>query len=195
MNNFLSRWFKKVSPKALRKKASKWNSHQIKLDLVKLEERLVPAPNLLVPSTTSTAPLGFNAGSLNVSGALGITLLDTPTPASTTPLRVTIATSAGTASVGTPSNVTVTGDGTNNLQIQGPLTDINAALANLVYSNNTANATPATITVSATDNASTPLTDSKTIYVRVADPALAPTITTVLADVAYDAETNASPVA
>ena len=195
MNNFISRFFKKVSPKALRKKTSKWNSHQIKLDLLKLEERLVPAPNLLTPTTSSTAPLAFTPGSLNLSGPLAINLLDTPTPASTSPLRVTIATSAGTASVGTPSNVTVTGDGTNNLQIQGPLTDINAALANLVYSNNTANATPATITVSASDNASTPLTDSKTIYVRVADPALAPTITTALADVAYTAETAATPVA
>jgi len=195
MNNFFSRLVHKVSKKAFRKNISKWNKHQVKLDLLKLEERLVPAPNLYTPTTSSVAPLGITPGSLNLSGPLAISLLDTPTPASTSPLRVTIATSAGTASVGTPSNVTVTGDGTNNLQIQGPLSDINAALANLVYSSTTANATPATITVTATDNSQTPITDSKTIYVRTSDPATAPTITTVLADVAYTAETAATPVA
>lgn len=65
-------------------------------------------------------------------------MLDTPTPASTAPFQVTVASSAGTASVGNPANVTVTGDGTNSLQFQGSIADITAALGGLVYTNATA---------------------------------------------------------
>lgn len=81
MNDFLSSFLNKISKKVSRRKITKWNKNQIKLDLLKLEERLVPAPNLLVPTTTAGAPLGFVQNTnLAFSGALDIELLDTPTP-------------------------------------------------------------------------------------------------------------------
>ena len=54
MNDFLSSFLNKISNKVTRRKTTKWNKNQIKLDLLKLEERLVPAPNLVVPTTTSS---------------------------------------------------------------------------------------------------------------------------------------------
>ena len=192
MNDFLSGFFKKLSKKASRKKNSKWNSHQIKLDLVKLEERLVPAPNLVCPSTTSGAPLGFVAGTnLAFSGALDIELLNTPTPASTGNFTTTINATAGTASATASGAATVTGSGTNSLTIAGNLADVNATLNSLTYTNSTAGA--ASLVVTASDSAGTPLTDSKTIYVNAASLATAPTITTAMADVNYTAETAATP--
>jgi hypothetical protein len=195
MNRFRSPFSKKSPARAVRRKKSGRKDAQVNLDLMQLEPRLVMAPNVLAPETTAANPFGFPAGSLNLSGALAVSLLDTPTPASTAPFQVTVASSAGTASVGSPANVTVTGDGTNSLQLQGSLEDLNAALGALVYTNATASATNATITVTARDSAGTPLTDSRVIYVRVANSTAAPTITSALADISYTAETAATPVA
>jgi hypothetical protein len=195
MNRFRSPFSKKSPARAVRRKKSGRKDAQVNLDLMQLEPRLVMAPNVLAPETTAANPFGFPAGALNLSGALAVSLLDTPTPASTAPFQVTVASSAGTASVGSPANVTVTGDGTNSLQLQGSLADLNAALGGLVYTNATASATNATITVTARDSAGTPLTDSRVIYVRVANSTVAPTITSALADVSYTAETAATPVA
>ena len=146
---------------------------------------------LVVPETSTANPFGFVAGSLNFSGPLTVSLLDTPsaTPA-TTPVQVTVASSAGTASVGSPANVTVTGNGTSNLQLQGSLADLNAALQTLVYTNSTPSSTNASLTISVQDNGM-PIIDPRVIYVRVANPTVAPTITPALANVAYYAETTA----
>lgn len=191
MNDFLSSFFNKLSKKVSRRKTTKWNKNQIKLDLLKLEERLVPAPNLVVPTTTSGAPLGFVAGTnLAFSGALDIELLDTPTPTSTGNFNTTVAASAGTASATASGAATVTGSGTNSLSISGSLADVNATLNSLTYTNSTTGA--ASLVVTARDSAGTPLTDTKTIYVNAANATAAPTITTALADVRYYAETTAT---
>lgn len=164
------------------------------MDLLKLEERLVPAPNLLVPTTTAGAPLGFVQNTnLAFSGALDIELLDTPTPASTGNFTTTVAATAGTASATASGSASVTGSGTNSLSISGSLADVNATLNSLTYTNSTTGA--ASLVVTARDSAGTPLTDTKTIYVNAANSTLAPTITTALADVAYTAETATTPVA
>ena len=187
MNDFLSSFLNKISKKLSRRKTTKWNKNQIKLDLLKLEERLVPAPNLVVPTTTSGAPLGFVAGTnLAFSGALDIELLDTPTPASTGSFNTTVAATAGAASVTASGTATVTGSGTNSLTIAGNLADVNATLNSLTFTNSTTGA--ASLVVTASDSAGTPLTDTKTIYVNAADATAAPTITTALANVAYFAE-------
>ena len=170
--------------------------HRVELNLLTLEARLNPAPNLLVPSTTSGAPLGMVAGStLPFSGALEIDLLDTPTPASTGNFSVTINASAGTANVNTTGlpNVVVSSNNTAAVTLSGPLNEINSALATLTYSNPnpTTAGTPATLALTASDSASTPLTDSKTVYISASAPATSPTITTALANVAYYAETTA----
>jgi len=194
MNDFLSSFLNKISKKVSRRKTTKWNKNQIKLDLLKLEERLVPAPNLLVPSTTSGAPLGFVAGTnLAFSGALDIELLDTPTPTSTGSFTTTVAATAGTASATASGAAAVTGSGTNSLSISGSLADVNATLNSLTYTNSTTGA--ASLVVTARDSAGTPLTDTKTIFVNAANATLAPTITSALADVSYEAETATTPVA
>lgn len=59
MNDFLSSFLNKITKKVSRRKTTKWNKNQIKLDLLKLEERLVPAPNLVVLTTISGAPKSF----------------------------------------------------------------------------------------------------------------------------------------
>jgi hypothetical protein len=191
MNDFLSSFLNKISNKVTRRKTTKWNKNQIKLDLLKLEERLVPAPNLVVPTTTSGAPLGFVAGTnLAFSGALDIELLDTPTPTSTGSFSTTVAATAGTASATASGAAVVTGSGTNALTIAGNLADVNATLNSLTYTNSTTGA--ASLVVTASDSAGTPLTDTKTIYVNAASATAAPTITTALADVRYYAETTAT---
>jgi hypothetical protein len=132
MNDFLSSFLNKISNKVTRRKTTKWNKNQIKLDLLKLEERLVPAPNLVVPTTTSGAPLGFLAGTnLAFSGALDIELLDTPTPTSTGSFSTTVAATAGTASATASGAAVVSGSGTNALTIAGNLADVNATLNSL----------------------------------------------------------------
>ena len=187
MNDLFLRFLNKISKKVSRRKTTKWNKNQIKLDLLKLEERLVPAPNLVVPTTTSGAPLGFVQNTnLAFSGALDIELLDTPTPASTGNFTTTVATTAGTASATASGAASVTGSGTNSLTIAGNLADVNATLNSLTYTNSTTGA--ASLVVTASDAAGTPLTDTKTIYVNAANSATAPTITTALANVAYYAE-------
>ena len=187
MNDFLSSFLNKISNKVTRRKTTKWNKNQIKLDLLKLEERLVPAPNLVVPTTTSGAPLGFVQNTnLAFSGALDIELLDTPSPASTGNFTTTVATTAGTASATASGAAVVSGSGTNALTIAGNLADVNATLNSLTYTNSTTGA--ASLVVTASDSAGTPLTDTKTIYVNAANSAAAPTITTALANVAYYAE-------
>ncbi len=129
---------------------------------------------------------------LPFSGALEIDLLDTPTPASTGNFSVTINASAGTANVNTTGlpNVVVSSNNSAAVTLSGPLSELNSALATLTYSNPTAAATPATLALTARDSASTPLSDSKTVYIRAFDPATAPTITTALANVNYYAETT-----
>ncbi len=167
--------------------------NRVELNLLALEARLNPAPNLLVPSTSAAAPLGMVAGAtLPFSGALEIDLLDTPTPASTGNFSVTINASAGTANVNTTGlpNVVVSSNNSAAVTLSGPLSELNSALATLTYSNPTAAATPATLALTARDSASTPLSDSKTVYIRAFDPATAPTITTALANVNYYAETT-----
>ena len=192
MNDFLSSFLNKISKKVSRRKTTKWNKNQINLDLLKLEERLVPAPNLVVPTTTSGAPLGFLEGSnLAFSGALDIELLDTPTPTSTGSFTTTVAATAGTASATASGAAAVTGSGTNSLSISGSLADVNATLNSLTYTNSTTGA--ASLVVTARDSAGTPLTDTKTIFVNAANATLAPTITSALADVAYEAETATTP--
>jgi hypothetical protein len=194
MNDFLSSFLNKISKKVSRRKTTKWNKNQIKLDLLKLEERLVPAPNLLVPTTTSGAPLGFVAGTnLAFSGALDIELLDTPTPTSTGSFTTTVAATAGTASATASGAAAVTGSGTNSLSISGSLADVNATLNSLTYTNSTTGA--ASLVVTARDSASTALTDSKSIFVLASNSGTAPTITSTLADVSYEAETATTPVA
>ena len=196
MNDFLSSFLNKISNKVTRRKTTKWNKNQIKLDLLKLEERLVPAPNLVVPTTTSGAPLGFLAGSnsnLAFSGALDIELLDTPSPASTNSFNTTVAATAGTASATASGAAVVSGSGTNALTIAGNLADVNATLNSLTYTNSTTGA--ASLVVTARDSAGTPLTDTKTIFVNAANATGAPTITSALADVSYVAETATTPVA
>ena len=190
MSPYRSLFSKKSPARTVRRNKSGRKDAQVNLGLMQLEPRLVMAPNVLAPETTAANPFGFPAGVLNLSGALAVSVLDTPSPASTAPFQVTVASSAGTASVGNPANVTVTGDGTNSLQFQGSIADINAALGGLVYTNATASATNATITVTARDSSGTPLSDSRVIYVRVANSTVAPTITTALANVAYYAETT-----
>ena len=107
MSPFFSPFSKKSPARAVRRKKSGRKDAQVNLDLMQLEPRLVMAPNVLAPETTAANPFGFPAGTLNLSGALAVSLLDTPTPASTAPFQVTVASSAGTASVGSPANVTV----------------------------------------------------------------------------------------
>ncbi|GEM_PF-2773934 len=188
MNDFLASFFNKLSKKVSRRKTTKWNKNQIKLDLLKLEERLVPAPNLLVPTTTSGAPLGFVAGTnLAFSGALDIELLDTPNPASTGTFT-TVATTAGTTSATASCTATVSDSGTNSLTIAGNLADVNATLNSITYTNSTTD--PDSLVVTAGDSAGTPLTDTKTIYVNAASAAVAPTITTALANIGYFAEST-----
>jgi hypothetical protein len=104
----------------------------VSLNLLALEERLNPAPNLLVPSTSSTAPIAFVGGSLAFSGALQLDLLDTPTPASTSPFSVTVTASAGTVSA--TGAATVNGSGTGSLTLSGSLADLRSTLASLCFS-------------------------------------------------------------
>ncbi|MFZ4646426.1 MAG: beta strand repeat-containing protein, partial [Gemmataceae bacterium] len=165
----------------------------VSLNLLALEEHLNPAPNLLVPSTSSTAPIAFVGGSLAFSGALQLDLLDTPTPASTSPFSVTVTASAGTVSATGAGAATVNGSGTGSLTLSGSLADLRSTLASLSYANGGTGA--ATLTVTARDSAATALTDSKSIFLLASSGSLAPTITSALAGVNYDAETNASPVA
>jgi hypothetical protein len=161
----------------------------VSLNLLALEERLNPAPNLLVPSTTAAAPIGLLAGStLPFSGALALDLLDTPTPASTSPFSVTVTASAGTVSATGSGSANVSGAGTGMVTLSGSLADIRASLSSLSYVNGTPGT--ATLTVAANDSGSTVLSDSKTIYLSVANSATAPTITTALANVGYYAETT-----
>ncbi|MCY2950353.1 MAG: hypothetical protein NTZ71_19475, partial [Planctomycetota bacterium] len=159
----------------------------VSLNLLALEERLNPAPNLLVPSTSAAAPIGVLAGStLPFSGALALDLLDTPNPASTSPFTVSVTASAGTVTASASGSANVSGAGTGVVTLSGSLADIRASLASLSY----ANVTPgtATLTVAANDSGSTVLSDSKTIFLSVANSATSPTITTALANVGYYAE-------
>ena len=189
VNDFLSSFLNKISNKVTRRKTTKWNKNQIKLDLLKLEEKLVPASNLVVPTATSGAPLGFVQNTnLAFSGALDIEHLNTSTHACTGSFTTTVATTARTASATASGAASVTGSGTNSLSISGNLADVNATLNSLTYTNSTTGA--ASLVVTASYAAGTPLTDTKTIYVNAANSTLAPTITTALANVGYYAETT-----
>ena len=116
----------------------------VSLNLLPLEQRLNPAPTLLVPSTSAAAPIGLLAGStLPFSGALALDLLDTPNPASTSPFTVSVTASAGTVTASASGSANVSGAGTGVVTLSGSLADIRASLARLSY----ANGTPGTATL------------------------------------------------
>ena len=189
VNDFLSSFLNKISNKVARRKTTKWNKNQIKLDLLKLEERLVPAPNLVVPTATSGAPPRVcTEHQPRLFWRIDIELLNTPTPAGTGSFTTTFATTALTASATASGAASVTGSGTNSLSISGNLADVNATLNSLTCTNSITGA--ASLVVTACYTAGTPLTDTKTIYVNAANSTLAPTITTALANVGYYAETT-----
>ena len=177
-------------------RGKKGKKDQASLNLLALEARLNPAPNLMVPVTTSLAPLGFVAGTtLPFSGALEIDLLDTPSPASQGTFSVTITATAGTANIDPSglSSLVVSNNNTANVRLSGSLADINTALATLTYSNPTPSGTAATLNLTAEDSSPTPLTSSRDVFIRAMDSAVAPTINSALGNVTYFMETAATP--
>ena len=80
MSPYRSLFSKKSPARTVRRNKSGRKDAQVNLGLMQLEPRLVMAPNVLAPETTAANPFGFPAGVLNLSGALAVSVLDTPAP-------------------------------------------------------------------------------------------------------------------
>ncbi|OEC35163.1 protein of unknown function [Pseudomonas cuatrocienegasensis] len=117
--------------------------------------------------TVQAIPVNTIPGAQNVIDGTphalgGISVADSDSATVTT----TVSVGAGLGTFSTTGGATITGAGSNSIQISGSLADVNATLANLLYTP-TVNASGAqTITVVTTDGANT---DTDTILVSVSD--------------------------
>jgi len=134
------------------------------------------APVNTKPATQTTnedTALVFSAGNGN---ALSVTDQDAGTTLTTV---VSVASGKGTLAVTTGGGATITGDGTNSVQIVGTVAQVQAALAAVTYTP-TANANGAgyaTLTIASTDNGIGTLSDTDTVTIDVTAIADTPSIT------------------
>ena len=124
------------------------------------------APVNTKPATQTTnedTALVFSAGNGN---ALSVTDADVNTTLTTV---ISVAAGTGTVAVTTGGGATITGDGSNSVQIVGTVAQVQAALASVTYTP-TANANGAgyaTLTISSTDNGTGTLNDTDTVTINV----------------------------
>ena len=145
---------------------------------------LVRAINDGPVNTVPSGPLAVNEDtSLAFTGPTAISVADLD--AGSNPIRVTVSVGQGSLNVG--NSATVTNNGSSQVRIDGTVTQVNAALASLVFTPATNFTGSTTLTVLTNDNgntggttadpaASAPLTDSDSVVINVAPINDAPTI-------------------
>ncbi len=135
---------------------------------------LASAPVNTVPGTQTTPEDTPRVFSLANGNAITINDLD----AGTNPLRVTLAVSSGTLTLGTTAGLTfVTGDGTADatMTFTGTLVALNAALAGLTFAPAANQNGAVTLTITTNDQGTPPLTDTDTVTINVTPVQDAPT--------------------
>jgi len=106
----------------------------------------------------------------NIGGPIPFLINDT-TPGAN--LNVTLSVTSGTLSVLDPMSI-ATGNGTNNLQLAGPLSDVNNALVTLGYIPNSSSLSDDTLTITTTDTVSTLIANSTATIHFIAVPTSIP---------------------
>ncbi len=144
------------------------------------------APTVTVPATATTP--------VNAAFNFAATVSVGDPDAGTSPVKVTITTTNGTAMLSGTAGLVVTGNGTGSVVSTGPLAAQNAALTGLVYTPTAAYAGPATLKVDIDDQGNTgtggPLTATGTVAITVDNP---PAVTSTLpANGATSVGTNAT---
>jgi autotransporter-associated beta strand protein len=124
------------------------------------------APVNTKPATQTTnedTALVFSAGNGN---ALSVTDADVNTTLTTV---ISVAAGTGTVAVTTGGGATITGDGSNSVQIVGTVAQVQAALASVTYTptTNANGAGYATLTISSTDDGAGTLNDTDTVTINV----------------------------
>jgi VCBS repeat-containing protein len=126
-----------------------------------------------VQTTNEDTALVFSSGNSN---ALSVNDDD---PGTTLTTVVSVASGTGTLAVTTGGGGTITGDGSNSVQIVGTVAQVQNALGSVTYTP-TANASGAgyaTLTIQSTDNGAGTLSDTDTVTINVTPIADTPSVT------------------
>ncbi|MCY2972859.1 MAG: hypothetical protein NTZ30_19635 [Planctomycetota bacterium] len=133
MSDFFTKLLNKISKNVSRRKPTKWNKNQIKLDLLQLEDRITPSNSPIIVTTNAASGTGSLDAAITLANTTaGDDIIDFNFASVTSPYTITLAGAlpniidatsvirdSNSQPIGTAGTVTINGLGASSLTISG----------------------------------------------------------------------------